>query len=42
MAVEIKWNPRKSSAKCPDAFLSAYSGAEYKVVTPDNLDEFLL
>lgn len=42
MAVEIKWNPRKSSVKCPEAFLSAYSGAEYKVVTPDNLDEFLL
>lgn len=41
-AFEIKWNPKKLATKCPESFLSAYSGAEYKVITPDNIEEFLL
>ena len=41
-AFEIKWNPNKSATKCPKSFLSAYPDAEYKVITPDNIEEFLL
>ena len=41
-AFEIKWNPSKSVTKCPASFLSAYPDAEYKVITPDNIEEFLL
>ena len=41
-AFEIKWNPNKSATKCPESFLSAYPDAEYKVITPDNIEEFLL
>ena len=28
--------------ECPESFLSAYPGAEYKVITSDNIEEFLL
>ena len=41
-AFEIKWNPNKSATKCPESFLSSYPDAEYKVITPDNIEEFLL
>lgn len=41
-AFEMKWNPNKSATKCPESFLSAYPDAEYKVITPDNIEEFLL
>ncbi|MGM9777754.1 MAG: ATP-binding protein [Prevotella sp.] len=41
-AIEIKWNPNKSATKCPDSFLGAYPDAEYKVITPNNIEEFLL
>lgn len=41
-AFEIKWNPKKLATKCPESFLSAYPGAEYKVITSDNIEEFLL
>ena len=41
-AFEIKWNPNKPATKCPESFLSAYPDAEYKVITPDNIEEFLL
>lgn len=41
-AIEIKWNPNKSATKCPDSFLAAYHDAEYKVITPNNIEEFLL
>ncbi|MDY3847679.1 MAG: ATP-binding protein [Prevotella sp.] len=40
-AIEIKWNPNKSATKCPDSFANAYPDAEYKVVTPQNIEEFL-
>lgn len=41
-AFEIKWNPKKSNAKCPESFLTAYPDAEYKVISPENIEEFLL
>lgn len=40
-AIEIKWNPNKSATKYPDSFANAYPDAEYKVVTPQNIEEFL-
>ena len=41
-AFEFKWNPNKAAAKCPDSFLKAYQNPEFKVITPLNVDEFLL
>lgn len=41
-AFEFKWNERKACAKCPDAFSKAYPGASYKVITPKNVEEFLM
>lgn len=41
-AFEIKWNPKKSNARCPEIFLTAYPDAEYKVISPENIEEFLL
>lgn len=41
-AFDFKWNPNKAAAKCPDSFLKAYQNPEFKVITPQNVDEFLL
>lgn len=41
-AYEFKWNTRKANAKCPEAFKTAYPDANYKVITPENIEEFLL
>lgn len=41
-AFEFKWNDNKASVKCPAAFASAYPDAEFVVVTPSRIDEFLL
>lgn len=41
-AFEFKWNPNKAAAKCPVSFLKAYQNPEFKVITPRNVDEFLL
>lgn len=41
-AFEIKWNPKKANAKCPEIFIDAYPDAEYKVISPENIEEFLL
>lgn len=41
-AFEFKWNPSKSGTKCPSLFSSAYPDASFKVITPDNIEEFLL
>ena len=41
-AFDFKWNPNKAAAKCPDSFLKAYQNPEFKVITPRNVDEFLL
>ncbi|MGM9788185.1 MAG: ATP-binding protein [Candidatus Cryptobacteroides sp.] len=39
-AYEFKWNPAKSKAKCPASFAAAYPYSSYKVITPDNIEEF--
>ena len=41
-AYEFKWNEHKANAKCPVSFTTSYPDAIYKVVTPQNVDEFLL
>lgn len=41
-AFEFKWNPSKSKVKCPASFASAYPCAVFKVITPDNVEEFIL
>lgn len=41
-AFEFKWNDRKANAKCPSSFSSAYPSAVYQVITPNNVEEFLL
>lgn len=41
-AFEFKWNQKKSAARCPDAFKTAYPDAEFKVITPGNIEDFLL
>ncbi len=39
-AYEFKWNPKKK-VRFPKTFLKAYPGSETKVITPDNVGEFL-
>ena len=41
-AYEFKWNEHKANVKCPISFTSAYPDASFKVITPQNVDEFLL
>jgi hypothetical protein len=41
-AWEIKWNPKKGKRKFPGTFLKNYETATTTVVTPDNMEEFLL
>lgn len=41
-AYEFKWNTRKANAKCPESFKTAYPNSIYKVITPENIEEFLL
>lgn len=40
-AVEFKWNPRKS-VKAPIAFANAYPDASFQVITPANIEDYLL
>lgn len=40
-AYEIKWNPKKTTVKCPEAFSKAYPNSTYMVVTPDNVETFI-
>lgn len=40
-AYEFKWNLRKANVKCPESFKTAYPEAVYKVITPENIEEFL-
>ena len=40
-AYEFKWNPAKSKTKCPASFAAAYPSSTYKVITPDNIEEFI-
>ncbi|MBQ1884004.1 MAG: ATP-binding protein [Bacteroidales bacterium] len=39
---EFKWNTKKANAKFPVTFANAYPGAEFKVITPDNVEEMIL
>ena len=41
-AFEFKWNPKKGKANIPASFAKAYPHAIYTIVTPDNVDDFLL
>lgn len=41
-AFEFKWNSRKANVKCPTAFVKAYPAVPFKVITPENIEEFLL
>ena len=42
-AFEFKWNNRKAPiTKCPTAFSSAYPEADFQIITPDNIEEFLI
>lgn len=41
-AFEFKWNARKGNVKCPESFQTAYPTASYQVITPENVEEFLL
>jgi hypothetical protein len=41
-AVEIKWNKDKGNVKAPKAFTTAYPDAKFRVITPDNIDSYLL
>ena len=40
-AYEFKWNPAKSKTKCPASFAAAYPSSTYKVITPDNIEDFI-
>lgn len=42
MAFEFKWNDRKGQAKCPAQFSESYPDATFQVVTPGNVEEFLM
>lgn len=41
-AFEFKWNEYKSKNKCPEAFSATYPHASYKVITPKNIEDFLM
>ena len=41
-AYEFKWNERKARCKCPDSFSTAYPEATFQVITPKNIEEFLM
>lgn len=41
-AFEFKWNARKAKVACPDIFVRNYPETPFRVITPDNIDEFLL
>ena len=41
-ATEFKWNPKKANIKLTQTFASAYPQACFSVITPDNIDDFLL
>lgn len=41
-AYEMKWNDKKSNTHVPESFAKAYPEASFHVITPKNVDEFLL
>ena len=40
-AFEMKWNP-KAKASVPNTFASSYPNYEFYIVTPDNIEDFLM
>lgn len=41
-AYECKWNVNKGRTKCPNAFEKNYPEAKFTVITPDNVEDFLM
>lgn len=41
-AFEFKWNHEKGKVKMPSQFEAAYRDAKFSVITPTNIDQFLL
>lgn len=41
-AYEFKWNEHKANTRCPASFASAYPNVPFHVITPQNVDEFIL
>ena len=41
-AFEFKWNERMAGSRCPAAFATAYPDAAFQVVTPANVERFLV
>lgn len=41
-AYEFKWNANKANVKCPVSFKTAYPEAGFQVITPKNMETFLL
>lgn len=41
-AYELKWNKNKNQIKVPSSFASAYPEASFHLITPQNVDEFIL
>jgi hypothetical protein len=41
-AYDFKWNDKKSGTRIPSIFAKAYPDATYQIITPKNVDEFLL
>jgi len=39
---EFKWNAKKAHVKQPKSFSDAYTDSTFTVVTPDNIDSFIL
>lgn len=39
---EFKWNERKANVKCPETFKKAYPETNFKVITPKNIEDFLM
>lgn len=41
-AFEFKWNEHKARTKCPESFSTTYPDALFQVITPKNIEEFLM
>ena len=41
-AYEFKWNDHKSNTRCPASFSAAYPDVPFHVITPQNVDEYVL
>ena len=42
LSFEFKWNEKRANAKCPESFMNSYPNSIYKVITPKNIEEFLM